>query len=115
MMECSGSMMTVPMSSGVAATLLGRAHSGRAIVLDLIGRSEDVITACITTAVVLVVAGISPEHAWKQPILRLMDTIVGIVVGILGAWIAQRVPRLIPLSNTAFSVPREPNHDGTSG
>jgi uncharacterized membrane protein YccC len=85
-----------------------------AIVLEAIGRSEDVITACITTAVVLVVAGISPEHAWKQPILRLMDTIVGIVVGILGAWIAQRVPRLIPLSNTPFPVPREPNHDGTS-
>jgi uncharacterized membrane protein YccC len=85
-----------------------------AIVLEVIGRSEDVITACITTAVVLVVAGISPEHAWKQPILRLMDTIVGIVVGILGAWIAQRVPRLSSLSNTPFPVPREPNHDGTS-
>jgi hypothetical protein len=85
-----------------------------AIVLDLIGRSEDTITASITTAVVLVVAGISPEHAWKQPILRLMDTIVGIVIGILGAWIAQRVPRLISLSTTPFPVPREPKQDGTS-
>lgn len=58
-----------------------------AIVLSLIGRSEDIITAGITTAVVMVVAGISPEHAWKQPILRLIDTAVGIAVGILGAWI----------------------------
>ena len=66
-----------------------------AIVLDLIGRSEDMITASITTAVVLVVAGISPEHAWKQPILRLIDTAVGIVVGIAGGWIALKFSRLI--------------------
>jgi uncharacterized membrane protein YgaE (UPF0421/DUF939 family) len=59
-----------------------------AIVLEVIGRSKDIVTACITIAVVLVVAGISPEHAWKQPILRLIDTVVGIVVGILGAWVA---------------------------
>jgi uncharacterized membrane protein YccC len=58
-----------------------------AIVLSLIGRSEDIITAGITTAVVMVVAGMSPQHAWKQPILRLIDTVVGIVVGIVGAWI----------------------------
>jgi len=102
MMERSGSMMTVPMHSGVAATLLGRAHSGRAIVLDLIGRSEDMITACITTAIVLVVAGISPEHAWKQPILRLIDTVVGIVVGIEGGWIALKLSRLIPNQSTVL-------------
>jgi uncharacterized membrane protein YccC len=59
-----------------------------AIVLTLIGRSEDIITAGITTAVVMVVAGIGPEHAWKQPILRLIDTMVGIAVGITGAWIS---------------------------
>jgi hypothetical protein len=74
-----------------------------AIVLESIGRSEDVITACITTAVVLVVAGISPEHAWKQPILRLIDTVVGIVVGMLGAWIAVKLPRLVPNQPTAAS------------
>jgi uncharacterized membrane protein YccC len=54
------------------------------------------ITASITTTVVLVVAGISPEHAWKQPILRLIDTVVGIVVGIAGGWIALKLSRLIP-------------------
>jgi hypothetical protein len=58
-----------------------------AIVLDLIGRSEDVITASITTTVVMVVAAISPEHAWKEPVLRLLDTLIGISVGIVGAWI----------------------------
>jgi len=58
-----------------------------AVGLSLIGRSEDIITTGITTAVVMVVAGISPQHAWKQPILRLIDTFVGIGVGIPGAWI----------------------------
>jgi Fusaric acid resistance protein-like len=67
-----------------------------AIFLDLIGRSEDIITACITTAVVMVVAGISPEHAWKQPILRLIDTGVGIGVGIAGAYVGMALTRRIP-------------------
>ena len=62
-----------------------------AIVLSLIGRSEDIITAGITTAVVMVVAGISPQHAWKQPILRLIDTLVGIGVGTIGAWIGLKL------------------------
>jgi uncharacterized membrane protein YgaE (UPF0421/DUF939 family) len=60
-----------------------------AILLDFFGRSGDITTACITTAVVMVVAGISPEHAWKQPILRFLDTVVGIGVGVVGAWIAR--------------------------
>ena len=67
-----------------------------AIVLDLLGRSEDIITACITTAVVMVVAAISPQHAWKQPILRLLDTMVGIAIGVVGAWIALKLLRHTP-------------------
>jgi len=67
-----------------------------AIVLDLIGRSEDVITASITTTVVMVVAAISPQQAWRQPILRLIDTIVGIAVGIAGAWIGLKLATRIP-------------------
>jgi uncharacterized membrane protein YgaE (UPF0421/DUF939 family) len=55
------------------------------VVLSLMGRSEVIITAGIPTAVVMVVAGFSPQHAWKQPILRLLDTIVGVGVGVLGA------------------------------
>jgi uncharacterized membrane protein YccC len=59
-----------------------------AIILALVRRSEEIITAAITTAVVMVVAGISPENAWIQPILRLVDTAVGIVVGVAAAWIS---------------------------
>jgi len=67
-----------------------------AIVLDLIGRSDEVITASITTTVVMVVAAISPQQAWRQPILRLIDTIVGTAVGIAGAWIGLRLATRIP-------------------
>jgi len=67
-----------------------------AIVLDLIGRSEDVITASITTTVVMVVAAISPQQAWRQPILRLIDTAVGIAVGVAGAWIGLKLATRIP-------------------
>jgi len=73
-----------------------------AIVLSLIGRSEDIITTGITTAVVMVVAGISPQHAWRQPILRLIDTLVGIGVGIAGAWIGLKL--------TGRSPTQKPTH-----
>ena len=59
-----------------------------AIILAVVRRSEDIVTAAITTAVILVVAGISPDNAWIQPILRLVDTAVGISVGIAASWIS---------------------------
>jgi uncharacterized membrane protein YccC len=59
-----------------------------AFAMSLLGRPDDVITTGITTAVVMVVAAISPDHAWKEPILRMVDTIVGVAVGVLGAWIS---------------------------
>lgn len=77
-----------------------------AIVLELMGRSEDIITTCITTSVVMVVAGVSPQHAWKQPILRLIDTMVGIAVGAAGAWIALRLARYVPSRSPTVSPQR---------
>jgi uncharacterized membrane protein YccC len=59
-----------------------------AIAMSLLGRRDDIITTGITTAVVMVVAAISPDHAWRQPILRVVDTIVGVAVGVVGAWIS---------------------------
>jgi len=64
------------------AVLIGFA----AIAMTLAGRSEDIITTAITITVVMVAAAISPQHAWQQPILRLVDTIVGVAVGIAAAW-----------------------------
>lgn len=52
------------------------------LVMMLLDRREDIITTGITTTVVMVAAAISPQDAWQQPFLRLIDTIVGITVGI---------------------------------
>jgi len=52
------------------------------VVMMLLDRREDIITTGITTTVVMVVAAMSPQDAWQQPLLRLIDTIVGIGVGI---------------------------------
>lgn len=57
------------------------------ITMTLLGRRDDIVTTGITTAVVLVVAEINPEQAWQQPILRLADTIIGIVVGVSFKWV----------------------------
>ena len=63
------------------------------LVTALIGRPEDEITAGITTAVVMVVAGLSPHDAWRQPILRLADTAIGVAVGLAAAWLGLRAVR----------------------
>ena len=59
----------------------------------LIGPPGDPITAGITTAAVLVVAAVSPQNAWEQPILRFADTLIGVSVGIAAAWIDLRMVR----------------------
>jgi uncharacterized membrane protein YccC len=69
-----------------------------ALVVTLAGRPDDAITAAITTTVIMVVVAVSPAHAWEQPILRFVDTVVGVVVGIAAAWFGLRVirPRIQP-------------------
>jgi uncharacterized membrane protein YgaE (UPF0421/DUF939 family) len=57
------------------------------MVMALLGRRDDIVTAGITTAVVMVVAAMSPSEAWQQPLLRLVDTIVGIGVGVACKWV----------------------------
>src|SRR5262249_37230378 len=52
------------------------------VVMMLLGRREDIVTTGITTAVVMVVAAISPQDARQQPLLRLVDTVVGIAAGV---------------------------------
>jgi uncharacterized membrane protein YccC len=81
---CLVYLLIFPFSPWGMAALIGIG----AIVLTLLGRSEDIVTTGITTAVVMVVAGISPKHAWQQPILRLIDTAIGIAVGIAAARIS---------------------------
>jgi hypothetical protein len=54
-----------------------------AVAMSLLGRPDDVVTTGIPTAVVMVGGAISPDQAWKEPILRMVDTIVGVA----GEWI----------------------------
>jgi uncharacterized membrane protein YgaE (UPF0421/DUF939 family) len=61
------------------------------LMVMLLGWQDEIVTTGITTAVVLVVAGLSPEGAWRQPILRLIDTLIGIGVGVTCKWIASYV------------------------
>jgi len=64
-----------------------------ALVVTLIGRPGDAVTAGITTAVIMVVAAVSPQHAWQQPILRFADTVIGVAVGVAAAWLGLSVLR----------------------
>ena len=86
---CLGYLLLFPFSSWGMTILIAIG----AVVLIMIDRAGEVITTSITTTVVMVVAGISPQHAWRQPILRLFDTLIGISVGITAAWIAKGLPK----------------------
>jgi uncharacterized membrane protein YccC len=71
------------------------------VAMALLGRRDDIVSVGITTAVVMVIAAISPENAWQQPLLRLADTVVGVAIGVAFRWggsflldniIGERVP-----------------------
>ena len=59
------------------------------IILTLANHPDAVVTTGITIAVIMVVAEISQNKAWQQPILRLMDTLVGAVSAVAVAKLAQ--------------------------
>jgi uncharacterized membrane protein YccC len=87
-----------------------------ALTARLIGRPGDAITAAITTTVVLVVAEVSPQGAWEQPILRLADTAIGVVVGLASAWLDQRVIRPVPAKvNSSRPIDRPGSRRGARG
>jgi uncharacterized membrane protein YccC len=58
------------------------------LVIMLLERREDIITTAVTTIVVMVVALKNPVDAWQQPLLRLLDTAVGVAIGVAGKWMA---------------------------
>jgi uncharacterized membrane protein YccC len=57
-------------------------------VMMLLGHREGIVTAGVTTIVVLVVAAIDPRHAAEQPLLRMLDTAVGIANGLCWRFVA---------------------------
>ena len=74
---------------------LGLLVGASALAVVLLGLA-DAVSAGISSAVVMIAARLSPLHAWHEPILRFIDTVVGVAVGIAAAWLALRVirPRL---------------------
>jgi uncharacterized membrane protein YgaE (UPF0421/DUF939 family) len=52
------------------------------VIMALLDRREGIITTAITTVVVMGVATISVDTPWHQPLLRLVDTVIGIVTGV---------------------------------
>lgn len=75
---------------------LGLLVGASALAVVLLGRPGDAVSAGISSSVVMIAARLSPQHAWQQPILRFIDTVVGVIVGVAAAWLALRVirPRL---------------------
>jgi len=86
---CLAYLAFLPFHPWALAALIGLS----ALAVTLLGRPGDAVTAAITTAVVLVAAELAPHDAWQQPILRLADTVIGVAVGIVAAWIGLRVLR----------------------
>ena len=63
-----------------------------ALAVDLMGRPQDSVTTSITTAVVMVVAGLGPaSQGWTQPVIRLVATLVGTLVGLAAALATRRL------------------------
>jgi uncharacterized membrane protein YccC len=86
---CLAYLLLLPFHMCALALLIGLS----ALTTTLIGRPGDAVTAAITTAVVLVVVAVSPQHAWQQPILRFADTVIGVAVGVAAAWLTGQVLR----------------------
>lgn len=84
---CLAYLAVLPFHPWALALLAGAS----ALVVTVLGRPGDAVTAAITTTVVLVVAAITPQDAWQQPILRLADTGVGVAVGVTAAWASVRI------------------------
>jgi hypothetical protein len=81
-----------------------------AVIVTMMGRPDDTITTGITIAVVMVVAALSPHAAWRQPILRLFDTAVGVSVGVVAAWLGSslmRVSKLVGRTTPVLSEQRK--------
>jgi Fusaric acid resistance protein-like len=91
-------LLVFPSNVWGMATLIGIGS----VVMAWIGRRDDVITTGITTAVVMVVAAISPDHAWKQPILRVVDTIVGTALVRIGKKSQRRQSTILLASMRSF-------------
>jgi uncharacterized membrane protein YccC len=61
------------------------------LLMMLIGRRDETGLTAITIAVIMIVAASNPQDAWQQPQSRLVDTLVGIAVGVACKWVGSFV------------------------
>lgn len=71
------------------ATIIGMAVliAIAVLLMMLIGRQDEMGLTAITIAVIMIVAADKPQDAELQPILRLVDTVIGIAVGVACKWV----------------------------
>lgn len=75
-----------------------------AFLLAMAGRPQDTLNASLATLVVLVIVALNPHHAAQQPVMRLLDTAIGVAVGLAAAW---GVVRLVELAGRARGLEPE--------
>ena len=80
---CLTYLVILPFHPVGLAALLG---IGTMIMMYL-GCHDDIVMTGISTTMVMVVAAIDPQDAWHEPLLRLVDTAVGIAVGVACKWL----------------------------
>ena len=92
---CLAYLLVLPVTALGIGVVIG-AGSLLALVMD---RPQDAALTGITSTVVLVVADLGdPATPWEQPLLRLLDTVVGIAIGLVAVAVVVRLaPRPIPL------------------
>jgi uncharacterized membrane protein YgaE (UPF0421/DUF939 family) len=58
------------------------------LLMMVLGRRDEIGLTAITTAVVMIVGASRPQDAWQQPIHRLIDTVLGVAIGMACKWVA---------------------------
>lgn len=78
----------------VTAIGIGAVIGAGCLLAALLGHTEDAVLTGITSTVVLVVADLGdPSTAWMQPLLRLLDTAIGIGAGLSAAGVFASIAR----------------------
>jgi hypothetical protein len=97
-------LIFLPFDIWAMAALIGLS----ALAVTLIGRPGDALTAAITTAVIMGVAALNSHDAWRQPILRFADTVIGVAVGVGTAWLSLHMLRPETRSSARSPLRRSP-------
>jgi uncharacterized membrane protein YccC len=94
---CLAYLLVLPVNPVGVGVVIGL---GSLLALAL-GRPQDAALTGITSVVVLVVADLGePSSEWAQPLLRMLDTVAGIAVGLVAAAAVARLTTRTTLQHT---------------